>query len=130
MARVNILKRVKVEDQWKMVSIPRRKKTDNYDWKALPDGRYYIEWYQRGKRRRQAAGQTASDALEAARRKKHQLEGRALGIEGVRRGYAGSGTTAFAAFMPLDEVAAFRKRLPIVFVVAFFGRPSSIGLRL
>ena len=84
MARVNILKRVKVEDQWKMVSIPRRKKTNNYDWKALPDGRYYIEWYQRGKRRRQAAGQTASDALEAARRKKHQLEGMALGIEGFQ----------------------------------------------
>src|SRR2546428_6775213 len=84
MARVNILKRVKVEDQWKMVSIPRRKKTDNYDWKALPDGRYFIEWYQRGKRRRQAAGQTASDALDAARRKKHQLEGRALGIEGYQ----------------------------------------------
>jgi len=82
MARVNILKRIKVDGRWKMVSIPRRKDTDNYDWKALPEGRYLIEWYERGKRRREAAGITASEALDAVRRKKHQLEGRALGIAG------------------------------------------------
>ena len=38
MARVNILKRIKVDGRWKMVSIPRRKDTDNYDWKSLPGG--------------------------------------------------------------------------------------------
>jgi len=43
---------------------------------------YLIEWYERGKRRREAAGVTASEALNAVRRKKHQLEGRALGIAG------------------------------------------------
>src|SRR5262245_60238409 len=80
MARVNILKRIKVDGRWKMVSIPRREGTDNYDWKALPEGRYLIEWYERGKRRREAAGITAAEALNAVRLKKHQLEGKALGI--------------------------------------------------
>jgi site-specific recombinase XerD len=42
MARVNILKRTKVDGRWKMVSIPRRN-NDSYDWKSLPDGRYLIE---------------------------------------------------------------------------------------
>jgi hypothetical protein len=50
--------------------------------KLLPEGRYLIEWYERGKRRREAAGVTASEALDAVRRKKHQLEGKALGIVG------------------------------------------------
>ena len=40
MAHVNILKRIKIDGRWKMVSIPRRKETDNYDWKSLPEGRY------------------------------------------------------------------------------------------
>ena len=40
------------------------------DWQALPEGGYFIEWRERGKRKRQAAGQTASDALEAVRRQR------------------------------------------------------------
>jgi integrase len=82
MARVNILKQIKSETGWKLVAIPRNKK-GGYDWESLPDGRYYLDYYQRGKRRRQAAGRTASEALEAVRRKKHALEGRALGVEGA-----------------------------------------------
>ena len=80
MARVNILKHIKSDGRWKMVSIPRRKDTDTYDWKSLPEGRYFIEWYERGKRRREAGGQTVAEVLNAARRKKHQLEGKALGL--------------------------------------------------
>src|ERR1051326_4078811 len=53
MARVNILKRIKVDN---------------------------IEWYERGKRRRASAGLIPVDVLDAARRKKHELEGQALGI--------------------------------------------------
>ncbi len=79
MARINILKRIKVGDEWKTVSIP-KKEGDKYDWKALPEGRYFIEWHERGKRKRAAAGITTTDALDAARRKKHELEGKALGI--------------------------------------------------
>ncbi|HLY60999.1 MAG TPA: tyrosine-type recombinase/integrase [Terriglobia bacterium] len=81
MARVNILKQVKVVDRWKLVSIPQDKHARK-DWKALPDGRYFIEWWECGKRKRQAAGVTVADALDAARRRKHILEGRALGVRG------------------------------------------------
>lgn len=80
MARVNMLKQVKVGERWKLVSIPRNRH-GRYEWKALPEGRYFIEWWERDKRKRQAAGATTADALEAARRRKHILEGRALGIE-------------------------------------------------
>ena len=34
MARINILKRIKVGNEWKTVSIP-KKGDDKYDWKAL-----------------------------------------------------------------------------------------------
>jgi integrase len=81
MSRVNILKQVKVGERWKLVSIP-HDQHGRQNWKALPEGRYFIEWWERGKRKRQAVGATTADALEAARRRKHILEGRALGIEG------------------------------------------------
>ena len=81
MSRVNIVKRIKSDGQWKMLSIPRNSK-GNYDWNALPDGRYYIEWYLGGTRRRAGAGVTTAQALEAQRRKRHELEGRKLGVPG------------------------------------------------
>lgn len=80
MPRVNILKQIRVGERWKLVSIP-RDEHGRQDWKALPEGRYFIEWWEAGKRRRQAAGSTTADAQEAARRRKHTMEGRALGIE-------------------------------------------------
>ena len=79
MPRVNILKQVKVCDGWKLVSIPRDCR-GRPDWKALPEGRYFVEWHERGKRRRQAAGVTVAEALEVARHKRHALEGKALGV--------------------------------------------------
>ncbi len=81
MSRVNILKQLKVDGRWKLVSIPRDRE-GRYNWKALPDGKYFIEWWEHGKRKRRAAGATAAEAQEAARRRKHILEGRALGVEG------------------------------------------------
>ena len=81
MGRVNVLKQVKVGDRWKLVSIPRDSK-GGYDWKALPEGRYFVEWWQAGKRKREAAGGTAAEALETIRRRKHVLEGRSLGVKG------------------------------------------------
>jgi hypothetical protein len=62
MARVNILKQVKTDGQhgqWKLVSIP-RDAHGRQNWKALPEGRYFIEWREHGKRKRQATGLTAS----------------------------------------------------------------------
>ena len=96
MSRVNIVKRIKIGGRWKMFSIPRNAK-GNYDWNAIADGRYYVEWYDwnalpeglyliewraGGKRRRQSAGVTAAQELEAKRRKRHELEGRKLGVPG------------------------------------------------
>jgi integrase len=80
MPHVNILKQFKIDGRWKLVSIPRDRK-GRFNWKALPEGTYFIEWWEQGKRKRRSAGATASDALEAARRRKHVLEGRALGVE-------------------------------------------------
>ena len=51
MSRVNIVKRIKIGSRWKMFSIPRNAK-GNYDWNAIADGRYYVEWYVGGTRRR------------------------------------------------------------------------------
>ena len=74
MSRVNIVKRIKIGGRWKMFSIPRNAK-GNYDWNAIADGRYYVEWYVGGTRRRVSAGVTAAQALEEQRRKRHELEG-------------------------------------------------------
>ncbi|MEO5924501.1 MAG: tyrosine-type recombinase/integrase [Bryobacteraceae bacterium] len=81
MSRVNILKQIKFEGRWKMVSIP-RDSHGKLQWKSLPEGRYYIEWHEQGKRKREAGGATVADALETARRRKHVLEHRALGLRG------------------------------------------------
>ena len=81
MSRVNILKQVKSDKGWRLVSIPRDR--GRYQWKALPEGRYFIEWYEGGKRKRRAAGATAAEALDAVRQRKHILEGRSLGLETV-----------------------------------------------
>ena len=80
MARVNIIKQVKVGERWKMVSIP-RDRHGRHNWKALPEGGYFVDWYENGKRKRQAAGTTTAQALQAARRRKHILEGKALGFD-------------------------------------------------
>lgn len=79
MARVNIVKRIKNDGRWIMRSVP-KKSSGEWDWKALPEGRYYIEWYDEGVRRREPAGTTVAQVLEVQRRKKHQLDGLALGL--------------------------------------------------
>ena len=81
MSHVNIVKKIKINGDWKLLSIPRNTK-GSYDWNALPEGLYLIEWRAGGKRRRESAGVTAAQALEAQRRKRHELEGRKLGIPG------------------------------------------------
>jgi integrase len=79
MARVNIVKQIKVGDRWVLKAIP-RKPNGERDWKALPEGSYFIEWRQNGKRKREPAGLTASEALEARRIKKAELAATAVGI--------------------------------------------------
>ena len=47
MPRVNVLKQIKIEERWKLVSIPRTAK-GGFNWGALPqDGRYFIEFWLR-----------------------------------------------------------------------------------
>src|ERR1019366_503911 len=77
--KVNIVKQVKIDEHWKLVSMPRTDK-GGYDWNALPEGRYFVEWWVGGKRKREAGGGTVAEALEVARRRKHALEGKALGL--------------------------------------------------
>lgn len=79
MPRVNIVKHVKTDGHWTIRSIP-RKQSGAFDWSALPEGRYLIEWYENGQRCREAAGITSAEALEAQRKKRHELEGLRLGL--------------------------------------------------
>src|SRR5258708_12672763 len=44
LSRVNMVKRIKIGGRWKMFSIPGNAK-GNYDWNAIADARYYVEWY-------------------------------------------------------------------------------------
>jgi hypothetical protein len=41
-SHVNIVKKIKVDGEWKLLAIPRNGK-GNYDWNALPEGLYLIE---------------------------------------------------------------------------------------
>src|ERR1700733_15548188 len=64
MAHVNLLKQFKTGKGWVLKSIP-RKPNGQRDWGALPDGSYFIEWREEGKRMRWPAGRSVSQALEA-----------------------------------------------------------------
>lgn len=99
MARVNIVKRIKTDGRWIMRSLP-KKASGDWDWKALPEGRYYIEWYEDGSRRREPAGTTAAQALEVHRRKRHQIDGLALGLVSTRK--------AVASPVPIDTGRSLR----------------------
>ena len=79
MAHVNLLKQIKIDDRWVLRSIP-KKSNGQRDWSALPDGSYFIEWREKGKRRRLPAGATVAQALEVQRRKHAELEAIAFGI--------------------------------------------------
>jgi integrase len=107
---VNIVKQVKVGERWKMVSVPRGRK-GRYNWKALPEGGYFVEWYENGKRKREAAGRTTTDALHAARRRRHILEGRALGFEAYAKAEEEAKRTALhvAAKRYLEHVEGLKK---------------------
>ena len=79
MAHVNLLKQVKIADRWVLRLIP-KKANGQRDWNSLPDGSYFIEWRENGKRRRLPAGVTVAQALEVQRRKLHELEGRKVAL--------------------------------------------------
>ncbi len=79
MAHVNLLKQFKTGNGWVLKSIP-RKPNGQRDWSALPDGSYFIEWREEGKRLRLPAGRTVSQALEAQHIKLAELAATEVGI--------------------------------------------------
>src|SRR5205807_9763187 len=101
MAHVNLLKQFKTGNGWVLKSIP-RKPNGQRDWSALPDGSYFIEWREEGKRMRLPAGRTVSQALEAQHIKLAELAATEVGI--LQRykppSHAGAGTHAAVRLNP------------------------------
>ena len=79
MPRVNITRQIKTETGWKNVSLERDGR-GRIKW-GSGIGRYILEWYADGERRRQAAGTTPAEAQEARRRKRLELAARESNID-------------------------------------------------
>jgi len=84
--RVNLVKNIRVNGAWKLASVLERNGKIVRDHVLIsdhdehhPEGAYYLEWYQEGKRRRQAVGDF-SKVLEAARRKSIEVNAQKVGI--------------------------------------------------
>lgn len=71
--RVRIIKKVRITGGiWKFISLD--KIGSRYVWDKRP-GYYFLEWWEGTRRRRERAGETPSQVLEAQRRKKNELIG-------------------------------------------------------
>ena len=71
--KVRIIKKIRTEEGvWKFVSLDKVK--NKYVWDTR-EGHYFLEWWEGKKRRRELAGQTPSEALEAQRRKRNEIIG-------------------------------------------------------
>lgn len=74
--RVRIIKKIREgSGDWRFISLKRA--GTRYAWDERP-GPYFIEWWDGPRRRRQLAGQTPSEAMEAQRRKRNELAGERL----------------------------------------------------
>lgn len=72
-ARVNIIKKVKVGWEWKFAPVAQDDK-GRVEWRSVlingqkeqhDEGTFYIDFYEDGRRKREAAGGTPSDVLES-----------------------------------------------------------------
>ncbi len=104
--RVRIIKKIRQgPGLWHFVSLDRVK--GRYIWDKRP-GYYFIEWWEGKKRRRQLIGHTPAEAIEAQRRKSHELIGELVTGNGrARPQEAKEGTAtpiADAVRMFLDHV--------------------------
>ena len=71
--RVRIIKKIReTSGKWRFVSLKRA--GTRYAWEER-EGWYFVEWWEGPKRRRQVAGQTPAEAMEAQRRKRNELAG-------------------------------------------------------
>jgi len=80
--RIRIIKKIRESSGvWKFVSMPRV--NSRYAWDERP-GKYFVEWWDGRKRKRETAGDAPSQATEAQRRKRNELVGeRILGRKGA-----------------------------------------------
>lgn len=77
--RVNVLKQVKVNDAWRLAPVVEKNGKIVRDQVKIagaierhPEGKYFIEWYQDGRRRRQSV-ESFDEVTDAARRKSIEL---------------------------------------------------------
>ena len=84
--RVNVIKRIKIGTKWPFAPVVERNGRIVRDHVRIkgqdehhPEGRYYIEWYQDGRRRRKPVA-AFDQVLEAARSKSIELNAREAGI--------------------------------------------------
>jgi integrase/recombinase XerD len=84
--RVNIIKMVKIDGKWPFAPVVERKGKIVRDHVLVdgkdehhPEGRYYLEWYEGGKKRRQPIAMF-EEAVPAARAKFIELQARKTGI--------------------------------------------------
>lgn len=74
--QVRIIKKIRdAKGVWKFISLDRI--GNRYVWDNR-DGHYFLEWWEGKDRRRELAGQTPAQALEAQRRKRNELIGELL----------------------------------------------------
>src|SRR5262249_11506386 len=85
--RVNVLKKVKVNGQWKLCPVVveatgrlKDRVRTNGRTEVHPEGVYYIEWRNNGQRRRQAIP-NRNEVLEQARLKALELEAAKAGMQ-------------------------------------------------
>ncbi|HXI41911.1 MAG TPA: site-specific integrase [Bryobacteraceae bacterium] len=105
--RVRIIKKIReASGPWRFVSLKRA--GSRYAWDSRP-GYYFVEWWEGRKRRRQVAGRTPSEAMEAQRRKRHELAGEQfLGAKSERA------ATSETPLTPLpDAVAMFLQHVRV-----------------
>lgn len=115
--RVNVLKKVRVNGSWKLASVLERNGKIVRDHVLIsgndehhPEGAYYLEWYQEGKRRRQAVGDF-SEVVEAARRKSIEVNAQKAGIIEASQGPEQHRVTIGQAIDKyLDFIKAHRKQ--------------------
>lgn len=105
--RVRIIKKIRESSgQWRFISLKRSGTRYAWDNRA---GWYFVEWWDGSKRRRQVAGQTPSEALEAQRQKRNELTGERL--------LGGKGEPLSPAFSPMtalpDAVAMFLQHVRV-----------------
>jgi len=100
--RVNILKKVKVGLSWNLypaVVEPNGKLRDKVRVRGKvqlhPEGYYYIEWWQDGRKREQIKDR--AEVVDRARRKAIELEANRAGIETVQENGNGRGSTVAEA---------------------------------